>query len=450
MEIKPATMHAANAYDSFADDKKEELPPVDIEPFGDEQGTEVKYRVMKWWQCGMLMIADNISLGILSLPSAVATLGVVPAVLILLGFSVISWYTGFIIGQFKLRYPQTHSMGDAGAIIMGRFGRELLGLGQLLSCVFSMASHLLTFSLLMNELTDHAICTIAFTVVGLVLSFLGALPRTMDKVFWISLTSFASIFIATLVTMIATGVQRPARAHIEIITDTTFDKAFLAVTDIIIAYVAHATFFGFISEMENPRDFPKSLVMLQVVDTSMYVVSAVVIYCSVGPGVSSPALSSAGPVMKKVAYGLAIPTVVFAGVIVGHVACKYIYVRLFRGSPHMHNNGLLSVGAWVGIALGLWTIAWIIAESIPVFNDILGFMSALFGSSFSYGFPAIFWLFMNKGNFFGSPRTAALTIINLAILAMACAICGLGLYVSGKSIHKNSKTSSWTCANNAA
>lgn len=61
--------------------------------------------------------------------------------------------------------------------------------------------------------------------------------------------------------------------------------------------------------MSDPRDFPKSLAMLQVLDTCMYIVTAMVIYCYAGPDVASPALSSAGPLMKKVAYGLAIPTV---------------------------------------------------------------------------------------------------------------------------------------------
>ena len=61
--------------------------------------------------------------------------------------------------------------------------------------------------------------------------------------------------------------------------------------------------------MDRPRDFPKALAMLQVVDTCMYAVTAVVIYKYAGPSVASPALSSAGPLMKKVAYGLAIPTV---------------------------------------------------------------------------------------------------------------------------------------------
>ena len=63
------------------------------------------------------------------------------------------------------------------------------------------------------------------------------------------------------------------------------------------------------SEMAEPRDFPKSLAMLQVADTSLYLVTAIVSYRYFGPGISSPAPSSAGPMMKKIAYGLALPTV---------------------------------------------------------------------------------------------------------------------------------------------
>lgn len=61
-----------------------------------------------------------------------------------------------------------------------------------------------------------------------------------------------------------------------------------------------------------------------------------------------------------------------AGVINGHVAAKYIYVRVFRGTDKMHKRNFLSVGSWVAITLVLWVIAWIIAEAIPVFNNLLG------------------------------------------------------------------------------
>ncbi|KAJ5569559.1 uncharacterized protein N7459_008989 [Penicillium hispanicum] len=440
-------------YDDPSDTEKvhSEKAPLEDDPFGNEETGEVKYRVMKWWQAGMLMVAENISLGILSLPSAVATLGIVPAFLIILGLSVISWYTGYIMGQFKLRYPQVHSMGDAGELLLGPFGRELFYFGQLLFIIFLMASHILTFSVLFNTITNHGTCTIVFGVVGLIVSFLGALPRTTEKVFYMSTVSAVSILTATIVTMVAIGVQAPDNVENDITTSPSFSEAFLAVTNIVFAFIAHVSFFGIMSEMEDPKMFPRSLAMLQVVDTIMYIVTAMVIYCYAGPDVSSPALSSAGPLMKKVAYGLAIPTVIVAGVVFGHVACKYIYVRIFRGerSHHMHQRSFLATGTWVAIGLGTWTIAWVIAESIPVFNDLLSLISALFGSWFSYGLPSIFWFVMNKGQWFATPKKITLSILNMGILGIACAICGLGLYVSGKSINESSSKASWTCANNA-
>jgi hypothetical protein len=83
-------------------------------------------------------------------------------------------------------------------------------------------------------------------------------------------------------------------------------------TDLIVAHVAY---FGFMSETEDPRTFNKSLAMLQIVDTVLYLVSALLIYHYVGPetatspGVQSPAILSLSPLMGKIAWGISIPTV---------------------------------------------------------------------------------------------------------------------------------------------
>lgn len=61
--------------------------------------------------------------------------------------------------------------------------------------------------------------------------------------------------------------------------------------------------------MKTPTDYPKTLYMLQFTDTSMYVVAAVVIYYYGGREVKSPALGSTSPLISKIAYGIAIPTV---------------------------------------------------------------------------------------------------------------------------------------------
>ena len=67
--------------------------------------------------------------------------------------------------------------------------------------------------------------------------------------------------------------------------------------------------------MQVPTDYPKALFLLQTTDTTMYIVTAVVIYYFGGREVQSPALGSAGPVISKIAYGVAIPTVCSAVVL---------------------------------------------------------------------------------------------------------------------------------------
>ena len=62
------------------EDRSENVVSHLADPFGDEEFAEIKYRTLQWWQCGMIMIAETVSLGILSLPSAVAVLGLVPYV----------------------------------------------------------------------------------------------------------------------------------------------------------------------------------------------------------------------------------------------------------------------------------------------------------------------------------------------------------------------------------
>ena len=98
------------------------------------------------------------------------------------------------------------------------------------------------------------------------------------------------------------------------------------------------------------------------------------IYYYAGSDVASPALGSISPLVSKIAYGIALPTIIIAGVISGHIACKSIYTRLFAGTDRMHKRDLMAVGSWIGIAVALWVVAWIIATAIPVFSSLLSLM----------------------------------------------------------------------------
>ncbi|KAJ6092438.1 hypothetical protein N7467_004407 [Penicillium canescens] len=429
--------------------EQDQVAPQYQDAFGNEEGAEVKYKTMKWWQTGMFMIAESVSLGVLSLPKTLAELGLAPALVLIIGLGILATYTGYTIHQFRARYPHIQNLADAGEVLFGAFGRELFGLGQLLFSIFIMGSHILTFSVMMNTVTEHGTCTMVFTTVGFVICFVCSLPRTMKNMTYISCMSFVSILTAVLITMIGVGVQNKGGVDLKATVDTDLFRAFSAVTNIVFAYCAHVAFFGLLAEMEEPRDFPKALVMLQTFEIIFYTVAAVVIYYYVGQDVASPALTSAGPVLKKVAYGIAIPTIIGAGVVNGHIGLKYIYVRLFRGTDRMHKRDLTAVGSWIAIALTCWVIAWIIADAIPVFSDLLSLISSLFASWFSYGLGGVYWLHINKGKWFCSPRKIFLTIVNVLIILIGGCMCGLGLYVSGKAIHDDASSNSFSCASNA-
>ncbi|KAK5223745.1 hypothetical protein LTR99_007769 [Exophiala xenobiotica] len=428
----------------------------EVDPFDDEEGDGVKYRTLKWWQCSMIMIAETISLGILSLPSVLATIGMAPGAILIVSLGTVATYSGYVIGQFKMAHPWVHNMADAGYVLFKPVGprwaavmREVFGAAQTIFLIFSMASHILTWTICLNTLTNGAACTIAWGIVGLVIFWICDIPRTLQKVSWLSCVSFLSITTAVIVCMAGVGARNPSHGNFHATQTATFATAFLSVTNIVFAYAGHVAFFSFISEMRNPGDFPKALVLLQVTDTAMYFLVAMVVYAYGGDKVDSPALGSAGTLIGKVAWGLAIPTIIVAGVIYGHVASKYIYVRLFRGTKHMSQRTLLAVGSWLIITLTVWVIAWIIAESIPNFNDLLALISSLFASWFTYGISGVFWLFMNRGQYTKNWRKIVLTIANVGLFAMGCGICGMGLYASGYSIHQETSGSSWTCKSNA-
>ena len=250
------------------------------------------------------MIAETISLGILSLPSVLAAIGLVPylpppmshpytiaklthilrGLILIVGLGLLATYTGFVIGQFKLRYPHVHNMADAGEVMLGPIGREVFGAAQIIFLVFVMGSHILTFSIMMNTLTDHATCTIVYGIVGMIVCLICTLPRTLLNVSYMAIASFISIIAAVMITMIGVGLERPGNGRVDTTVQTSLAKGFLAVTNIIFAYAGHVAFFSFISELKNPHEYPKALFLLQGVDTSMYVLVA----CVVSPPSPSP------------------------------------------------------------------------------------------------------------------------------------------------------------------
>lgn len=136
-----------------------------------------------------------------------------------------------------------------------------------------------------------------------------------------------------------------------------------------------------------------------------------------------------------------------AGVIFGHVCAKYIFLRLFAGTTHAATRTKRGLAAWLAITAGVWVVAWIVGESVPGFNELLGLVSSLFASWFTYGLPGVMGLWLQWG---GEDRRGGkwwgMLLINGLLVGVGALLCGMGVWASGVGIKETSeKGGSWSC-----
>ncbi|KAI9727151.1 MAG: hypothetical protein M1828_007352 [Chrysothrix sp. TS-e1954] len=438
-------------------DVEAESAPVLMGPKDVLADGDVQFKTMSWWHVGLLMIAETISLGILSLPWALATLGFVCGLVLLVGLGVVAGYAGYVIGQFKLAHPEVFCMADAGAVLFQNiapkhnseaWGRRIFGIGFVIFLVFIMAAHILTFGIMMNALTGHGACTIIFALVGTAVSFLCTMPRTLKSVSWLSIASFISIVAAVVVVMVSVGIEkRGSYVPFETVHKAKVASSVLAVMNIVLSYAGNVAFFGFISELRKPEDFPKALILLQGSAITLYAVVGALVYHFIGPSVPSPALSAARPLFRKIAWGLAIPTIVIAGVINGSVALKYIFVVL-KGDLIKSTSRRAQIW-WAGLNAVIWMSAWVLSQVIPNFQNLLGLVAALLGSWFTYGIPGWLWIHMNRKGWTGSWRKVLLMVVNVGVLVMGLVLCVLGTWSALKEIAESPGGNVFSCRDNS-
>ena len=103
--------------------------------------------------------------------------------------------------------------------------------------------------------------------------------------------------------------------------------------------------------------------------------------------------------------------------------------------------------------MAITIIAWLTAEAIPVFDNLLGIISSLFSSGFTFYFPALFWFCLIKdGSWYRGWRNITLSILNAVLLAIGVIIFVAGTYASVQGIviqHNNGNIGApFTCSAN--
>jgi hypothetical protein len=183
-------------------------------------------------------------------------------------------------------------------------------------------------------------------------------------------------------------------------------------------------------DMHTPSDYVKTLWWLGGSQIFIYTLTGSLIYLFVGQSVQSPALLSAGPLISRIVFGIALPVIFISGSINTTVVCRYIHGKVFANSSTRYVNSPRGWTTWLGLVFTVTILAWIIAEAIPIFSDILSISSSLFVSGLSYYIPPVLWfVLLKKGHWYEKHNLKA-AICNMVVFGIGIIILGCGTYAS--------------------
>ncbi|KDN49604.1 hypothetical protein K437DRAFT_77274 [Tilletiaria anomala UBC 951] len=432
----------ASAAATATDPEKEGGSPLSSRSFGKQQEIEK----MGYLKAFFNLAAFCIAVVVLSAPNVMATIGIIPTVLIALLFSVLAFWAGMQYYHFRIAYPGISNLEDAGYLLFGRVGREFFGCSQVAFSIFLQGSHCILGSQALYALGWHG-CSLALGAVWAIISFIFNFPRDYSKLGGLAVAAISSILIAIVYTIIIAGISGPQLPAGEAVAKNiqlfgtsraeplTTTAALLQVANIFLSFGANTAYFPIMCEMKNVRHFPRTLAMLIALNVIVYLGVGLGVYLEIGQYVVAPAFDSLPPVHAKAVYGIALVTIVIAGCESGQIAAKQIFVRIFRDRPyHMQTNTFAGWATWIGINACTWFLAWLVSSLIPVFPQFLGLESSLLWVLFSI-FASVFWFHLNKGRWFvGTAKHKLNALVASASLGVMFFVMAAGIYASIASI----------------
>ncbi|KAL2434881.1 Transmembrane transporter [Exophiala dermatitidis] len=429
-----------------------------------------------------LMMKTQIGLGVLSIPAAFDVLGLIPGVICLLLIAAITTWSDYMVGMFKLRHRDVYSIDDAGALMFGKIGRYILGSAFILYWAFVAGSGMLGISIGLNAVSTHGACTAIFVAVAALAGFLLGSIQTLGRITWLAWLGLTCILTAIFTVTIAVGVQdRPTAAPQEgpwssdykLFNNPSFAEASAALSSLVFAYSGTPGFFAIVSEMRDPRHYTRSLLICQSGVTAVYMSIGVVVYYYCGSYVASPALGSAGHLMKKISYGFALPGLLVTTTLVIHVShslvqhyrtseltlkwvpSKYLFVRILRGSVHLATPTFVHWATWFSCTFGITITAFIIASTIPVFGGLVSLIGALLGTLLSFQPMGCMWLYDNwkKDKTERSTKWTLMVGFSVFVVVIGTFLMAVGTYGSIVGVIDSYKESggsaAFSCADNS-
>lgn len=401
-----------------------------------------KFHQLGWHRLALILIVEAVALGALSLPYCFSILGMFAGTVVSVFFGFLAIYAGHNVGALKVKYPEIKSYADAGRVMFGRWGYEIVYGIFFLELIFVSGSHCLTGTIAFKDLTNNGACSLVFGIVSAIILFLVSVPPSFAEMTILGYIDFISIIAAIGITIIATGVQ--ASESVGGMSSinwswkpkdgVTAHEVFVAVVNIILAYTFTLCQFSFMDEMHTPTDYSKGVWTAGIIEIFIYTLTGTLVYAFVGVDVESPALLSGGPLISKIAFGVALPVIFISGAIITQTAARLIHGRVYANRVERYVNTTRGWITWLLTVLIIVLVGWVIAEAIPFFSNLVALISSLFNSGFALYLPGLMWFTLLREGPLLSRKNLVPLFINGFMIAAGMVVLVGGTWASIKSI----------------
>src|ERR1700760_4036544 len=118
----------------------------------------------------------------MSFPWSYSVLGLVPGLILTVVVAGLVLYTSLITWEFCMRHPEVKDVCDIGQILFwnSKWAWYFTAVMFVLNNTFIQGFHCLVGAKYLNTISNHSLCTISFSAIMAVISWVCSLPRTFS------------------------------------------------------------------------------------------------------------------------------------------------------------------------------------------------------------------------------------------------------------------------------
>lgn len=243
-------------------------------------GKEVK-RVVSWWLQSFLILGEIAGQGVFALPLHLGRLGWLLGTLTCIATIALNNISLRVMYAVHTRFPELHSQAHAASSLFGGWKATLVKTVVRAYLFVIMSAFINSLGrIIMNEMYETRVCLPVATAVALLISFPFCQLRSFGDITIISLVSFAALLVCLVLIMSASSHVQP---------DPMATRSFFPPLDAVDSLTSiggfffasgggQCAFFEYLTEMERPSDYPKTLALTSPILFALYYGSAAIMY----------------------------------------------------------------------------------------------------------------------------------------------------------------------------